>query len=116
MLPNRDDFINKDKENEAWQTRRSRPDFEAQIAQEKLQELVNTNTAVMLSKDQYFRGKPWILLTGVTDKFVKGYVFGDYDARTKTADQIRQMGGERRVAKDNIVGINSGEFETREMQ
>lgn len=112
-MPAREDYIDDEFTKLLYKKTKERPDFEKQIADEELRDLIGTNTAVRLSKDQYYNGQPWMLITSMTDKFVKGYIFSDYDLRSgKTAENLRQPYYERRVSKDNIKGIYNGDFET----
>ena len=101
-----EDYYNKEEGQALRERRANRPDFEGQILDERLEELVGTNVAVqLLPNDQYYRGRVGILVTGITDKFLKGYIFPWYKAEDgATADQIRDyVVEERRTSKKNIA-------------
>ena len=101
-----DDYYDKETNEELRNRRANRPDFEGQILDERLQELIGSNTAIKLqANDQYYRGAVGILLTGITDKFLKGYIFPWYKVEGgATADEIRDyVREERRTSKGNIA-------------
>lgn len=109
-----EDFVN----NDIWETVRdrnkNRPDFESDILSAELEDLVGTHTAVQLSDDMYWRGNVWMFVTGLTDKFVKGYIFPQYYLTNKmTADMIiNQVGEERRVSRNKIVKDSKDKLST----
>lgn len=111
------DYIDKEASEQLRALRKDRPDFEAELRDAELAELVNTNTAVELTDDAYWRGKVYMLVSGLTDKFVKGYVFpasyieGRFGT-PKTADELRNTLEERRVAKSKLVHDGEGSYST----
>ena len=83
----------------------NRPKFENELIAASLEDLVGSkDTALKLTKDTYFR-HPVMLVTGLTDKFVRGYIFdeGLLDRVTENvADYVLQHSDERRTSRDNI--------------
>lgn len=95
--------------------KRNRPDFESDLQAAQLEDLIGSNTAIQLKQDQFYRGKVWILPTGLTDKFIKGYIFPDFYADRYSADEIReQLGDARRSSRSNIV-TSGGELVTMDL-
>lgn len=88
----------------------SRPKFEDDLVAAELEDIINDGkTAIKLKQDQYYRGPVWILPTGVTDKFIKGYIFPDFYANKYTANEIKnEMGDARRSARSNIITDSYG--------
>lgn len=98
------DFMDEDAHNSLRDRKQARPDFESDLQAAELEDLIGGNTAIKLRQDQYYRGSVWILPTGLTDKFIKGYIFPDFYATKYSADEIREsLGDERRSARSNIV-------------
>ena len=109
--PKFDDYYDKESANIYYDKRNARPNFEDQIVTARLEELIDQNTAIKLTDDQYYRGPVGMLVTGLTDKFVKGYIFPWSYTSSKTADELRNYAGEvRRASRDKIVKHN-GEIE-----
>ena len=103
--PKYDDYYDKESATIYQDKRKARPDFEHQIMDSRLEELIGQNIAIKLSDDPYFRGNVGMFVTGLTDKFVKGYIFpyrwAEYGE--KTADELRAYAGEpRRASKEKI--------------
>lgn len=97
--------------------KKDRPNFESDIQAAQLEELIGGNVAINLKQDQYYRGDVWILPTGLTEKFIKGYIFPKYSAENHNmnADEIREaIGEERRSSRANIV-TSDGELVTMEL-
>ena len=100
-----EDYVPDDDQKAASERRRNRPDFEKDIEEAEIEDAVGGNIAFELSQDQYYRGNVFILPTGVTDKFIKGYIFPEYIAENKTKDQIINdyLGGDvRRTSRSNL--------------
>ena len=118
--PRYEDYVDEDLNQKLKDRRSNRPDFDKDIQAEELASYVGTNTAVQLSSDEYYNGRVGILLTGMTDKFLKGYIFpwsltqekyqGD---KIRTADDVKSYvyNEERRTSKNKIVYSN-GELVT----
>lgn len=103
------DFVSKDIQQEYQQRRKIRPDFEKEIQKAELEEAVGTNTAFELTQDQYYRGSVSILLTGLTEKFLKGYIFPtDWVSRYTKQEIIDKSYGERRTSINNLKESSSG--------
>jgi hypothetical protein len=98
------EYINEEDEVAYNELRKNRPDFETELALAHLEDLIGQNVAVKLSSDEYWRGPVWIIPTGVTDKFVKGYIFPDYFLDDGvTADSLKSKVDERRTSKNKLV-------------
>lgn len=118
--PSYEDYVDRDLNQKLRDRKTNRPDFDKDIQAEELVSYVGTNTAVQLSSDEYYNGKVGILLTGMTDKFLKGYIFpwsltqekyqGD---KIRTVDDVKNYvyNEERRTSKSKIV-YNGGELVT----
>lgn len=103
------DFVSKDVQQEYQQRRKIRPDFEKEIQKAELEEAVGTNTAFELTQDQYYRGSISILLTGLTEKFLKGYIFPtDWVNRYTKQEIIDKSYGERRTSINNLKETTDG--------
>lgn len=109
------DYVDKGITNSILDRKNARPKFEDDLQAAQLEDLIGGNTAIKLKQDQYYRGQVWILPTGLTDKFIKGYIFPDYQVDKYTVDDIKNTyGEERRTARTNII-VNNGELITREI-
>lgn len=110
-----EDYVDEGLLNNIRDRKSARPKFEDDLQAAQLEELIGGNTAIKLKQDQYYRGQVWILPTGLTDKFIKGYIFPDYQVDKYTVDDIKNTyGEERRTARTNII-VNNGELITREI-
>jgi len=111
--PSTRDYIDDEASSELRDLESNRPDFESQLTAEYLSELVGTDTAVKLSSDEMWRGPVWMLVTGLTDKFVKGYIFPEFYLRDNpTADELKAKVDERRAAKSKLVKERDGSLVT----
>lgn len=118
--PDYEDYVDRDLNQKLRDRQNNRPDFDKDIQAEELASYVGTNTAIQLDSDEYYRGRVGILLTGMTDKFLKGYIFpwsltqekyrGD---KIRTVDDVKNYvyNDERRTSKSKIV-YNGGELVT----
>lgn len=109
------DYYDSDLAKKISEKKAGRPAFEDDILTSYLEELVDTNTAIKLDSDQYYRGAVGMLITGMSDKFVKGYIFpwtftendqfyNAMDGNNKAEKIINYLGGEvRRASKDKII-------------
>lgn len=97
-----DDFISEDNLEIRRERSKNRPDFESELKALALEDLIGTDTAIELTGDEYYRGNVCILPTGLTDKFIKGYIFPQYYLGKYTADEIREATNERRTSKNKI--------------
>lgn len=112
-----EDYIDHNLGLEIRDRKTNRPDFESQIQAEELQELIGGNVALQLKQDSYWRGEVWILPTGLTDKFIKGYIFPMYTAvhNNMNADEVRvSIGEQRRSSRSNLV-VKNGEYVTLDL-
>lgn len=101
-----EDYVPEDAQKAASERRRNRPDFEKDIEEAEIEEAVGGNVAFELSQDQYYRGYVFILPTGVTDKFIKGYIFPEYAAKGRTKSELIDdyLGGQiRRTSRSNLA-------------
>lgn len=99
------DYFDKDTSTEKYKLDKERPDFESQLMNAQLEEILNGNTAVGLKQDSYFRGSNiWILPTKISDKFITGYIFPGFyfDRENATVENIKQWSDERRTSKSNL--------------
>ena len=115
-MVDRSEYIDPETNSQLYKLRQERPKFEDDLLLADLDELIGGNKAVRLKKDEYYRGTVYILPTGYTDKFVKGYIFPAYKVTQygMTADQIRQSEEERRTKKENLVS-NNGEYDVYQL-
>lgn len=111
------DYVDEELLDNIRNRKKDRPDFESDIQAAQIEELIGGNVAINLKQDQYYRGDVWILPTGLTEKFIKGYIFPKYSAENHkmNADEIREaIGEERRSSRSNIV-TSDGEIVTMEL-
>lgn len=102
--PKYEDYSDPEINKSIQERKSSRPDFESDLISAQLEDLVGTNTAVKLSDDAEWRGNVWMFVTGITDKFVKGYIFPQfYLDKGYSADEIREKIYERRTSKSKLV-------------
>ena len=105
------DFHDKDLSRQITNRRAGRPNFEDQLDTVELEDSIGSNTVYKLSQDQYYNGKCGIIVTGVSDKFVKGYIFpwgwadgsgwtGEKFTKEQIIDKVRDT---RRTSKSNLV-------------
>lgn len=112
-----EDYIDEELLDNIRNRKKNRPDFESDMQAAQLEELIGGNVAINLKQDQYYRGDVWILPTGLTEKFIKGYIFPKYSAENHkmNADEIREaIGEERRSSRANIL-TSGGELVTMEL-
>lgn len=69
------EFIDKGISSDLRDRRNARPNFEQDMLDARLEDLIGKNVAIKLKGDEYFNGNVGIVLTGMSDKFLKGYVF-----------------------------------------
>lgn len=95
---------------------KNRPNFEGDLEAATIDDLIGGNTALKLSDDAYWRGNVWILPTGYTDKFIKGYIFPQYYVKDGvTADELREKIGEERRTSRNKLVRHDGKLATMEI-
>lgn len=97
------DYIDQEASDALRDRKQNRPQFEDELKTAALEDLIGGNTAIKLGQDQYYRGSVYILPTGLTDKFIKGYIFPGYYSDNYSADALRNVIDERRTARSNIV-------------
>lgn len=103
------DFVTEELTQPYSERKKNRPNFEADIQKAELEEAVGANTAFELTQDQYYRGSVSILLTGLTEKFLKGYIFPtDWVNRYTKQEIIDKSYGERRTSINNLEESSSG--------
>lgn len=101
------DFVDNDNYAALQSRKRERPDFEKELADARLAELIGKDVLVELDNDQYYSGRVGILLTGITDKFLKGYIVPLSWANGKSAEQVKAYAYEdRKTSKSNLVKKN----------
>lgn len=113
------DYANPDLLKEHRDRVANRPKFEDDMLAAKLEDLIGTNTAIQLIGDEYYRGRVGILLTGMTDKFLKGYIFPwSFVSAGKTADECRRYvyNETRKASKNKIVTEGQGELKTADLR
>lgn len=115
---NYEEYMDNEVSNALRDRKKARPAFEDDLIAAHLEDLVGSHTAVKLTDDPYWRGNVWMFVTGLTDKFVKGYVFPEYfiTNRNMTADEIIEKTDERRVAKNKLVKDGKDELATLDVQ
>lgn len=70
------DFIPENVQDTIRDRKKNRPNFESDLETATIEEAIaNGNIAFELSQDSYYKGRVGIIPTGVTDKFIKGYIF-----------------------------------------
>lgn len=97
------DYMDKDAHDSLRDRKQARPQFEDELKTAVLEDLIGGNTAIKLRQDQNYRGSVYILPTGLTDKFIKGYIFPGYYGDNYSADALRNVIDERRTARSNII-------------
>lgn len=104
-VPKYSEFVDEKLREASRDKKKARPDFESDIIDARLEELIGTNIAVQLTGDEYYRGPAGILITGMTDKFLKGYIFPwSFTDGIRTVQRIKEYAyNDRRVAKTKIV-------------
>lgn len=119
-IPNyKEDYADTDLANEHRDRVANRPKFEDNMLAAKLEDLIGTNTAIQLIGDEYYRGRVGILLTGMTDKFLKGYIFPwSLISAGKTADECRRYvyNETRKASKNKVVTEGQGELKTADLK
>lgn len=107
--PSSTEYINEEDEATYRELRKNRPNFETELVSARLEDLIGQDVAVKLSSDEYWRGPVWIIPTGLTDKFVKGYIFPDFYLKQDgvTADSLKSKVDERRASKNKLVIENN---------
>lgn len=87
--------------------RNNRPKFEDDILNAFLEDAIDKDIVIQLRQDSYYNGKCGILVTGLTDKFIKGYIFPWSLVGTRSAEDLRKYAYEpRRTSKDNVISQN----------
>ena len=110
------DYVDKDLSKQIRDRKSARPQFEDDMLTARLEELVGQNILVKLKQDQFYNGPVGILLTGLTDKFVKGYIVPWSMGEGMTAEEIKKYAYEpRRNAKSNVVVQDGMPVETNVM-
>lgn len=101
------DYIDEDLLQQRRERMESRPNFEEDLMSARLEELIGADVAIQLSGNEYFSGKGGIILTGMSDKFVKGYIFPWRFVQDGSVSRERAMAymGEGRTAKNKIVRL-----------
>lgn len=102
------DFVTDELTQPYQERKKNRPDFESDIQKAELEEAIGTNTAFELVQDQYYRGSTSILLTGVTNKFLKGYIFPTSWIGDKSKEAIIGNAEERRTSINNLKRTTEG--------
>ena len=116
QVPSYKDFVSDELSKQLSDRRKARPQFEDDMLNARLEELVGQNILVKLKQDQFYNGPVGILLTGLTDKFVKGYIVPWSIGEDMTAEQIKKYAYEpRRNAKSNVVVEDGMPVETNVM-
>lgn len=93
----------------------ARPNFEKDMFDAQLEELLNGNTAIMLYSNEIYRGDVYILPTRVSEKSVTGYIFPiSYTMHSSSIEAIERNFEERRTLKTNLV-FKNGTFKTIEL-
>ena len=108
-IPKYGDYVSDELSTQLRDRRRNRPDFESDLQAEELASYVGTNTAIQLISDEYYRGPVGILITGMTDKFLKGYIFPWFlTTENKSAEDVKSYvyNDERRASKNKISHKN----------
>lgn len=113
--PDYDDYVDEDLSMQYQERKNARPQFEDQIIEAQLEELIDTDIAVKLSESQYYKGEAWILLTGLTEKFVKGYIFPQYFlSYNYSTEEIRQKADLLRTGRNKLV-LHDGNLVTLDL-
>lgn len=101
------EFVDNENTTALYSRQKERPDFEKELADARLAELVGKDVLVELSNDQNYSGHVGILLTGITDKFLKGYIVPLWWAKGKTAEQVKAYAySDRKTSKSNLITKN----------
>jgi len=111
--PDWNDYYDKEASDALRARKKDRPKFEDELVEAEVEDLIGTNTAIRLTGDEGYRGDVYMLVDGMTDKFLKGAVFPKF-YKDGLADDIRKSFGDRRVAKSKIY-VRDGEIETIEL-
>lgn len=110
---NYDDYYDKDLSKRMKDMKNARPNFEDDMLQAQLEDLVNQDIAVKLSSDSDYRGEAGILITSISPKSVTGYIFPWRFVEGKSADELRKYAyAPRRTSKSKIVLDSDGNIIT----
>lgn len=108
-MPNYEDFSDKEASAKLADRKAARPDFEKEILNEELEDMLGGNVAIKLRKNENWRGNVYILPEAVTDQFVKGVIFPEYYA-DRGAEALKSWDTSK-TRKDNLV-TDGDEFVT----
>lgn len=105
------DFVDHEVSSQMYDRKKNRPAFEKDMLDARLEDLVGKNVAIKLEGDEYFSGNTGIVLTGMTDKFIKGYIFpwrAVASGEPLTMDLIQKYAyhDARRVGKNKVMTQN----------
>lgn len=106
------DFVSQEDSEMERSRRKNRPNFEADIETATIEDAIASgDIAFELEQDSYYRGHVGIIPTGVTDKFIKGYIFPISYVDTKSKSEIIDTWARepRRTSRSNLVK-RSGEL------
>ncbi len=103
--PEYNEFVDHDLSTQIRDRKNQRPAFEKDMLDARLEDLIGKNVLIQLKGDEYYRGNVGILLTGMSDKFLKGYIVPWSMAKdSTTVDEIKKYAYEpRRTSKDKIL-------------
>jgi len=104
-----EDFLDKEASAKLADRKAARPDFEKEILNDELEDMLGGNVAIKLRKNDNWRGSVYILPEAVTDQFVKGVIFPGYYA-DKGAEVLKSWESSK-TRKDNLA-TDGGEFVT----
>lgn len=112
---NSDDYEDADLNQSIRDREGARPNFEKDMFDAQLEELLNGNTAIELYSNEIYRGDTYILPTRVSEKSVTGYIFPiSYTMHNQSIEAITRNFEERRTLKTNLV-FKNGAFKTIEL-
>ena len=99
------EFVSDELNDVIQQRRKDRPNFEGDLETATIEgAIANGNIAFELEQDSYYKGHVGIIPTGITDKFIKGYIFPiSYVDEPK--DKIIELwaGEPRRSSRANLI-------------
>lgn len=103
--PDYKDYVDQNILDERRQRKQERPEFEEDLMKARLEDLIGADVAIQLSGNEYFSGKGGIILTGMSDKFIKGYIFPwrFVDNGVVSRERAMKFMGEARTSKSKIV-------------
>lgn len=99
------EFVSDELNDAIKQRKKDRPNFENDLEIATIEEAIaDGDTAFELYQDNYYKGHVGIIPTGVTDKFIKGYIFPiSYVNEPKDQLLDRWAGEPRRISRANLV-------------